>query len=261
MIFYYTSTGNSQWVAEKLEHLLEESIFSIDVIAKDGFNACDYEFEENERLIFVFPVHSWNVPATVANFISKFSFEGKPRSVYAVCTCGDDCGLTDKEMAKLLDKKGLKLDACFSVQMPNDYVLFPFFDIDPEKLQHAKMVAAVEKVKALAVAIKDGETQVPGAYKPGAMPWVKTKLIYPLFAHVQCGHTRFYANEKCVSCGLCAKVCAVNNIRLNDGKPQWRNRCIQCGACFHHCPKNAVQYGSLTKGKGQYLNSHVEFDD
>ena len=198
---------------------------------------------------------------TVANFISKFSFEGKPRSVYAVCTCGDDCGLTDKEMAKLLDKKGLKLDACFSVQMPNDYVLFPFFDIDPEKLQHAKMVAAVEKVKALAVAIKDGETQVPGAYKPGAMPWVKTKLIYPLFAHVQCGHTRFYANEKCVSCGLCAKVCAVNNIRLNDGKPQWRNRCIQCGACFHHCPKNAVQYGSLTKGKGQYLNSHVDFDD
>ena len=34
MIFYYTSTGNSLWVAEKLEHLLEESLFSINVIAK-----------------------------------------------------------------------------------------------------------------------------------------------------------------------------------------------------------------------------------
>jgi len=123
------------------------------------------------------------------------------------------------------------------------------------------MVAAVDRVKALATAIQNGDSDTAGKYTPGSLAWIKTKVIYPLFAHVQCGRTHFYADKNCISCGLCAKVCAVNNIRLNDGKPQWRNRCIQCGACFHHCPKNAVQYGSLTKGKGQYLNSHVDFDD
>ena len=262
MIFYYTSTGNSQWVAERLSHYLDETLLSINSIAKNDFTASDYEFQEGERLIFVFPVHSWNVPATVVDFIEEFTFEGKPSSVYAVCTCGDDCGLTDKKMAKLMDQKGLKLNACFSVQMPNNYVLFPGFNIDPVDVQDKKIHAAVDRVKQLADDIARGETNQVGRYTPGSMAWAKTTLIYPFFAHVQCGHTPFYATEACVGCGMCAQVCPVNNIRLmSDGRPQWRNHCTQCAACFHHCPKNAVQYGSLTKNKGQYINTHVKFDD
>lgn len=261
MIFYYSSTGNSQWVAEKLEHLLEETIFSINAIAKDGYNACDYEFEEGERLIFVFPVHSWNVPITVANFINKFTFDGTPKSVHVVCTCGDDCGLTNKKVEALLAERGLKLDSCFSVQMPNDYVLFPGFDIDPVDVQQKKMEAAVREVQELATIIAENREAGKQHYTPGSFAWLKTKLVYPFFAHIQCGRTPFRAEDSCVGCGLCARVCPVNNIRIDEGHPQWRNHCTQCAACFHHCPKNAVQYGSLTKKKGQYLNSHVEFDD
>lgn len=262
MIFYYTSTGNSQWVAEKLEHLLEEQLFSINAIAKEGFNACDYEFEEGERLIFVFPVHSWNVPDTVATFIKKLSFEGEPKAVYAVCTCGDDCGLTNHELSKLLARKNLKLDACFSIQMPNDYVLFPGFDIDTEDVQQRKMVAAVEKVKQFATDIANGVTDAGGRYTAGSFPWLKTKVVYPFFHHFQCGRTPFVATDACVKCGLCAQMCPVNNIRIqSDGSPKWLSHCTQCTACFHHCPKNAVQYGKRTLGKGQYLNTHVEFDD
>lgn len=262
MIFYYTSTGNSQWVAEKLEHLLEESLFSINAIAKEGFNACDYEFEEGERLIIVFPVHSWNVPSTVVNFLNKFTYEGKPRSVYAICTCGDDCGYTNRQLEKILAQNNLKLDACFSIQMPNDYVLFPGFDIDVEEIQQKKMVAAVEKVKQYAEDIRNNVTDATNRYTYGSMPWIKTMVIYPFFEHFQCGRTPFMANDNCVRCGLCAQMCPVNNIRIqSDGSPQWRNHCTQCTACFHHCPKNAVQYGRRTIGKGQYLNSHVKFDD
>ena len=25
-----------------------------------------------------------------------------------------------------------------------------------------------------------------------------------------------------------------------------------CDTCFHHCPKNAIQYGKASVGKGQY---------
>lgn len=262
MIFYYTSTGNSQWVAEKLEHLLQESLFSINAIAKAGFNACDYEFEEGERLIFVFPVHAWNVPAVVATFINKLTFEGKPSAVYVVCTCGDDCGLTDQKVTALLKEKNLQLNACFSIQMPNDYVLLPGFDVDPVKLQTVKMEGAVLAVKTIAGEIEKGTTSNGGRYTPGSFAWLKTKALYPLFKRFLFGHTPFYATDACVSCGLCVQMCPVNNIRMQPKtKPQWRDHCIQCSACYHHCPKNAVQYGKVTKDKGQYLNTHVEFDD
>ncbi|MCQ2233120.1 MAG: EFR1 family ferrodoxin [Paludibacteraceae bacterium] len=262
MIFYYTSTGNSQWVAEKLEHLLEESIYSINTIAKDGYSSTDFELTEGERIIFVFPVHSWNVPAVVRKFISKLSVEGTPSAVYAVCTCGDDCGKTNENLSTMLDLIGLKLNACFSVQMPNNYVLMPGFNIDDPSVQHKKMIEAVTTVEQIADKILSGNCDAKGFYTSGTFPWTKSVLLYQYFKRIQCGRTPFKATDACVGCGLCAQVCPENNIRMqSNGRPQWRNHCTQCAACFHHCPKNAVQYGSVTKGKGQYLNSHVKFDD
>ena len=29
----------------------------------------------------------------------------------------------------------------------------------------------------------------------------------------------FYSDDKCISCGLCSKVCTANNITLRNGKP------------------------------------------
>ena len=59
--------------------------------------------------------------------------------------------------------------------------------------------------------------------------------------------------DDCISCGKCEKICPVGNIKLHDGKPVWGKECISCVACYHICPKNAIQYGSFTKGKGQYF--------
>ena len=49
--------------------------------------------------------------------------------------------------------------------------------------------------------------------------------------------------EKCVSCGLCAKACVAEAISGEQkGRPYFidRQKCLKCGACVAKCPKEAI---------------------
>ena len=86
----------------------------------------------------------------------------------------------------------------------------------------------------------------------GSFPLTKTYLLQPLFYRFVISDRKFHVTEACIGCGRCEKGCPVHNIQLSDGKPVWQGQCIHCMACYHHCPTNAVQYGKITQGKGQY---------
>ncbi|MBQ8888654.1 MAG: EFR1 family ferrodoxin, partial [Bacteroidaceae bacterium] len=91
----------------------------------------------------------------------------------------------------------------------------------------------------------------------GAVPFLKTYVIRPLFNAFLMSPKPFQATEACTACKRCEKKCPVHNIKV-DGKPQWGDRCTQCLACYHGCPVKAVQYGKRTKGKGQYKGEHLK---
>jgi ferredoxin len=80
------------------------------------------------------------------------------------------------------------------------------------------------------------------------MSSVVNMLFYPLSVKAK----PFYANEKCTSCGKCAKVCPLNNIEIKNGKPVWKNNCTHCMACISYCPTYAIEYGKKTVGKARY---------
>ena len=45
--------------------------------------------------------------------------------------------------------------------------------------------------------------------------------------------------DKCIKCGLCSKLCPVNNIDMKE-YPEWHNSCELCMRCLSFCPVNAV---------------------
>ena len=78
MIFYFTGTGNSLWVAKALSETLGEQLVSIaDELhkEKDGWV---YPVRLDEKILFVYPVHSWGPAVSVTHFISRLDNRSIP---------------------------------------------------------------------------------------------------------------------------------------------------------------------------------------
>lgn len=250
MIYYFSGTGNSRFIAYELAKRLNEECVDITKIEHP---------ELSEGICgFVFPVYSWGVPPIVLRFVRKLRICNGERYIFMVCTCGDDAGLTAKMFRDELKCFGMELQSAFSVQMPNIYVLLPGFDVDSKDVEQHKLTTASTRIDFIAERINKrwcGTDVVRGA-----MPWLKTKIVYPLFVRFGISPSKWHVTSRCVGCGLCAAHCPVSNIAMTEGKPSWGNNCQSCMACFHVCPHHAVAYGSITTRKGQYRTLLIKND-
>ena len=113
MIFYFSGTGNSRLIAEKLAaELSEKLVFIPEAASRGDFSV---ELEEGESLGFVFPVYCWAPATPVLEFVERMQLKDRrPEYTYMVTTYGDEAGQTEKVLRKVLDKyAGLKLNAAF----------------------------------------------------------------------------------------------------------------------------------------------------
>ena len=95
MIFYFSATGNSYWIARLLGERFGLPLVSVTEAAHR--NVYRYDVSASSRLLFVLPVHSWGPSLSMLTFIRKLELTGyRGQPVHAVCTCGDDCGETDR---------------------------------------------------------------------------------------------------------------------------------------------------------------------
>lgn len=251
MIFYFSGTGNSKWIANQLSKEQKEDLVFIPDTLRNGTS--EFCLREDEKVGFVFPIYSWAPPAIVLRFIQKLSLKGyNGQYLFFVCSCGDDIGLTQKVLTKTLKYKGWECHADFSVTMPNNYVLLPGFDVDNKELERKKTGGEYSSLKRINTLISRKEC-VFSCYE-GSIPFIKTRIINPLFNRFQMSPANFYATNACIGCKCCEKSCPVKNITIVEGKPVWGKDCTSCLACYHVCPRQAVQYGRRTKGKGQYFN-------
>ncbi len=247
MLLYFSGTGNSRWVANLLGKLLDERVYALLDIWGDELLL---DLEEEEALGFVFPVYAWGPPALVSGFLSKVRANKIPSYVYFVCTCGDDTGKTADIFARAVQEKGWISPAGFSVIMPETYVCLPGFDVDPKDKEQKKLREAVGRIEDIARYVAARTDKVD--CKEGRFPWIKSYLIRPLFNRFMTSAKSFHVTDACISCGKCVTACPLHNVRLEKKHPVWGQNCAMCLSCYHHCPKHAIEYGRMTKHKGQF---------
>lgn len=251
MVFYFSGTGNSTFVATTLSNFLGLKLRFIPDLDPKGMEMPD------ERILLVFPVYSWGVPPLVSKFISELKLEFWDHVkelgllVDCVMTCGDEVALAPEMISKDLNKVGITPNSIWSVIMPNNYVLLPGFDVDPKKIEKIKLSNCEGRILEIAQNLSRGDKRIDVVR--GSMPWIKTKLVFPLFKHWGIFPRNWHYTSSCISCGKCAKICPLLNITMEKEHPKWGLNCCSCLGCYHVCPVHAVEYGKKTKKKGQYI--------
>ena len=255
MILWYSGCGNSRFVADTLsKELGDERMVFIPEAARSGMAL---EFGPDESLGIVFPVYSWSVPKLVSEFLRTAGFKGKPAYIFAACTCGDETGLTEKHLKKDLSKQGLELDAFFSFQMPETYINLPGFKLDTPENALRKTESTKASLKDAVVLIKE---RAKGSFNKlkGGSSFLKSNILKPLFYGLLITDRKFRVSDDCIGCGICAKNCPLRNITIENDRPKWNGHCTNCMSCYHRCPRNAINFGSATQGKGQYYFKQEE---
>lgn len=244
MIVYFSGTGNSRFVAEELARLLGESVVCMDC---DGGGV--RALEGDEGLGIVFPVYAWGLPAIVGKWLKGMDMSGE-RYVWTAMTCGDDMGYTDVVLERVI---GRRVNAAFSLQMPNTYVCLPGFDVDSPELAASKVTKTQEMLPRIAEVVgARGECR---ELTRGGLAWMKTYVLRPLFNGLLVTDRFFRASDNCSSCGLCARECPTKDIVMAKGRPSWLGgECTGCLRCFHRCHRRAIDWGRFTKGKKSNLH-------
>ena len=245
MIYYFSGTGNSRYIAKHMATLTHDTMVSItEPNLSPTQDAC---------IGLVFPVHAWSAPRIMEAFLTTQLpqlIQHTSPYIYMICTCGDDIGKTHNIVAKLLQQSGRDLAAAFSLIMPDSYIGLPGFDVNSDEVELRKVQESLKLLPTIAEKIQKraSTTEV----KPGPFPWSKSYILRPLFYRYFAGVRLFHTTEKCTGCGKCKRICPLHNISIADKRPVWGNNCANCLACYHICPHRAIEYGKYSKGKGQY---------
>jgi len=255
MIFYFSGTGNSLYVAKKLQESEYGELINItDALSKNRFK---YEVKKDEKIGFIFPVYFLGLPTIVSEFIDKLKIESSANPfVYTVITCGGSPGNADKMLAKRLKQRNLQLNSAFSIEMPSNYVVM--YDVPNKEEQDLTLQEAekqIEKIAELLKVNKKGNFVSNRGYIAPLTP-----LLYKIYG-IYRKTKNFYATDACTSCGLCEEICPSGVIMLKFGKPEWtEKKCSHCSACINRCPNSSIQYGNSTLKRGRYVNPNVKFD-
>jgi ferredoxin len=251
-IFYYTGTGNSLWVARTLVELLGDAqLVSISEWMKEKKTIY------SQAIGVVFPVHMWGVPSPIIKFVRETKTLA-PQYIFAVAVDAGQVANTLVQLKNALKKNGMNLNCGYEIKLPSNYI--PWGGAEPREKQELKFDSAKRKLSGIVSTIKNKENR---PVDKGSL-WERGlfTLFYKMsYAQIPKMDGKFWVDHKCNQCGICSRVCPVENITLVEGKPIWNHRCEQCLACIQWCPAKAIQYGKKTQAYERYHHPEIQLRD
>ena len=246
MVFYFTGTGNSLYIAKQIE----ASPLSI----PQEMRKEKLEFSA-ESIGIVAPVYGHELPAMVKNFLKKAVFHTD--YFYLILTYGNRHGGAAELAQKYCTECGITPDYINIIVMVDNWL--PSFDMEEQK----QLDKGIEK--NLAVIQEDLQS--------------RKRFVAPVTETDRAAHQEFLSRmsqmpadawqhllrvtDSCIGCGICEKVCPSGSIRLMNGTAvHIPGHCQTCLACAHACPQKAIGLTIPEKNPGaRYRNEHISLKE
>ena len=244
MILYFSGTGNSRYIAERIAVALGDELLSMNDRIKAGDTS---PVTSDERLIIVTPTYAWRIPNIVRDWLAETNFPSA-KQAWFVMTCGSEIGNAAKYNRVLCQEKQLTYMGTAQIIMPENYIAM--FNAPQAEEARQIDVKAEPDIDRVISAIAANQSFPPP--RNNLYDRFMSGPVNPIFYAFFVKANAFAAGDACTGCGQCARLCPTNNIAIQNGKPVWGDNCTHCMACICRCPTEAIEYGKKSRGKPRY---------
>jgi Indolepyruvate ferredoxin oxidoreductase, alpha and beta subunits len=252
-IYVFSSTGTSLAAATRIAHELGNTVlYSIpNELKRAGKNRIKVEAD---RIGFLFPTYFGEIPDIVQNFIEKLNLDSA-KYIFSVVTAGGNIGSSLRSLADRLNSKGAQLNYGTSIIVSSNYYVAWYYAAICAKGKRLKK--ALERLDNKSIQIAKEVSCQKNKVEKTKYIWSKIpKMISPkeIVRDTKPWDRDFSADEKCTGCGICYRVCPVQNITMANNKPKFQHNCQRCMACMQYCPNNAMRVGGKVLNKPKYFH-------
>lgn len=242
MLFYFTATGNSLYVAKQLD---DNRISIAQAIHEEEKRYAA------DRIGVVCPVFGHEVPELVREFLSKAEFETD--YFYLILTYGNRHGGAAELAQRMLENFGIYPAYVNVVLMADNFL--PGFDMEEQKWMDKKVDAQIGRIREDIGNKVEFISPVTDIDRTAHQKYLNraAKMTKETFTSI------YRITDECIGCGICTKVCPKKCFRMDGKKSLWNPEgCMMCMACIHACPMMAIQMRMPEKNpKARYRNENI----
>lgn len=246
MVFYFTGTGNSLYVAKQIE---EEPVSIPQIIRnkKSDFSA--------DSIGIVAPIYGHEVPPMVRDFMRKAVFHTD--YFYMILTYGNRHGGAAELAKQLCCEYGIDVKYINILWMVDNWL--PSFDMGEQKSIDKNVDEQIAAIRADISSRKVSIAPVTDADRAAHREYLSRIKQMPtdVFKHF------IKVSDACIGCGICEKVCPSASMRVKNRKAiHVSENCQNCLACVHACPQKAIRLAIPEKNpNARYRNEHITLNE
>lgn len=255
VIYYFSGTGNTWWLANRLKEKLDVkdnqvACYSIETLMIEDVIT---QLADISHVIFGFPVYGSTAPKPMLEFINLFPTAPHQQTMSVFATQALASGDTAYKIGQVLIKKGYNLKQTRHFRMMNNLHLpkFRFYPPKNDERLDQLLEITLPKVADFAQKITNDQKYITGNNPLGHCLGNLQRHFIDKLIHKASQELTVDA-KRCILCGKCQRICPTANIEQTQNKVEFSDHCALCLRCYSQCPTSAIFLGEGSQDTAKY---------
>lgn len=232
IILFFSATGNSLYAAQQLAGNEGKAVSIPRAMKRKEF--C-YEAQE---IGFVFPSLANMPPNLVREFLAKAELSAD--YFFTIITCGVAKGAAPTVWQRIVEERGVRMDYISTLLMVNNWIQHA--DIEQELTLEKGIPEQLGAIQADLAAHRHFVPTTTSEEQAAHEALLQRAELNEADGFLMKSERRFAANDDCIRCGICTRICPRGNWHLGGLQAENFGQCDYCLACINNCPRKAIQF-------------------
>ncbi len=247
-IIYFSSSGNTKYVAQLIKNGLKFANFEPELIPLNTLNINILDFEKIEVFGIGAPIYAMTFTLNVIEWIKKLPIAKKKTKFFLFDSNAGLPGQSIKQIKKILVQKNYKFIGALEIIVPTRDSVFESKYFKYVKWSRKKIDKIFQFGIGLGKVISTEEDILDWSN-----PTLFGSLIRAYFQKLEKVFYKYasclisYNQNRCIECRACEKGCPTKALIFTMKPVINHKKCILCFQCLRNCPENALYFKLLPK--------------